>query len=293
MGKRKKTLAALMSVFSNSLLILLKVITGLITGSVSIISEAIHSAMDLLASFIAFFSVRTSDNPPDKEHPYGHGKFENISGAIEAILIFIAAIIIIYKAVKKLIVNEPVESLGIGFFVMIFSAIVNTIVASILYRVAKKEDSVALAADALHLKVDVYTSIGVGLGLGAIWLIHSIWDVNLYFLDPVIALMIALIIIKEAWSMFIKAYNPLIDTSLSDEELKTIHEAINKFDNSFIDYHQLRTRKAGKYKYIDLHLTVRENMPISESHELCNKIEKEIEEKIENSTVIIHVEPDK
>ena len=125
----KKTKVARLSIFSNTLLIICKVIVGVITGSVSIISEAIHSSMDLLAAIIAFLSVKISDTPPDKQHPYGHGKYENISGVIEAILIFVAAIWIVYEAVKKLTGANPVESIGIGSMVMFFSAIVNYIVS--------------------------------------------------------------------------------------------------------------------------------------------------------------------
>ncbi|HYW95165.1 MAG TPA: cation diffusion facilitator family transporter, partial [Bacteroidales bacterium] len=165
-----KARVASLSVLSNSVLIAMKVTAGTLSGSVSIISEAIHSSMDLVAAIIAFFSVRASGKPPDKEHPYGHGKYENISGVIEAGLIFIAAGWIIYEAVKKLSGEQYVESLGIGSLVMLISAGVNAIVSSRLYNVAKKTDSIALEADALHLKTDVYTSLGVAGGLMLIWI---------------------------------------------------------------------------------------------------------------------------
>ena len=162
-----KVKIARLSIVSNTLLIMMKLAAGIISGSVSIISEAIHSSMDLVAAVIAYFSVRVSDNPPDSRHPYGHGKVENISGVIEAILIFIAAIWIILEAVRKLF-GEKIEldSIAIGSVVMIVSAIVNTIVSRKLYKVARETNSVALEADALHLKTDVYTSAGVALGLG-------------------------------------------------------------------------------------------------------------------------------
>jgi cation diffusion facilitator family transporter len=155
-----KVKVAQLSIISNTLLIILKLAAGILSGSVSIISEAIHSSMDLIASVIAFFSVKVSDNPPDSRHPYGHGKVENISGVIEALLIFAAAIWIIFEAVKKLF-GEKIEldSIALGSLVMIVSAIVNIFVSRRLYKVAHETNSVALEADALHLKTDVFTSL--------------------------------------------------------------------------------------------------------------------------------------
>src|SRR5450759_3510622 len=164
-----KVSIARLSILSNTLLLLLKMAVGLLSGSVSIISEAIHSSMDLIAAIIAFLSVRVSDNPPDSRHPYGHGKIENISGVIEALLIFVAAIWIIVEAVKKLFEEKiEIESIALGSIVMLISAIVNFIVSRRLYKVARETNSVALEADALHLKTDVYTSLGVAVGLGLI-----------------------------------------------------------------------------------------------------------------------------
>ena len=167
MNQKVKT--ARLSIASNTFLIILKLTVGIISGSVSIISEAIHSSMDLLAAVIAFFAVRVSDNPPDSKHPYGHGKVENISGVTEALLIFIAAALIITEAIKKLS-GEPfeLEFIWIGALVMLISAIVNSLVSHRLYKVAHETKSLALEADALHLKTDVYTSLGVAAGLGLI-----------------------------------------------------------------------------------------------------------------------------
>jgi cation diffusion facilitator family transporter len=150
-----KVSIARLSIISNTLLILMKLVVGLISGSVSILSEAIHSSMDLIAAIIAFFSVRVSDNPPDSRHPYGHGKIENISGVIESLLIFLAAVWIIIEAVKKLF-GEKIEldSIALGSIVMLLSAIVNTFVSRRLYKVARSTNSVALEADALHLKTE-------------------------------------------------------------------------------------------------------------------------------------------
>jgi cation diffusion facilitator family transporter len=281
----KKVLTARLSIISNSSLILLKALVGFLTGSVSIISEAIHSTMDLLASVITYFSVKISDRKPDEEHPYGHGKFENISGVLEALLIFIAAAWIIYEAIQKIIVHEKIEQIEWGFIVMLIAAIINFIVSRNLYKVAKEYDSIALEADALHLKVDVYTSLGVAIGLLLIWI------TGYYFLDPIVAILVALLIIRESFILLKTAYAPLLDTKLPDEDIEIIKKAIESKNIGNISFHQLRTRKAGHLKYVDLHLEVPQEYSVMESHDICDAIEKDIESKIKNIEVSIHVEP--
>lgn len=281
----KKIFAAKLSIFSNTFLILIKVFMGIMTGSVSIISEAIHSTVDLVASIIAFFSVKVSELPPDESHPFGHEKIENVSGVIEAILIFIASVLIIYEAGKKLFHGSEIESVGLGFIVMFISAFVNLFVSKYLYKIAKSENSIALEADALHLKTDVYTSFGVGIAL----LIIKITSLN--FLDPIIAIIIAIFIFKEAFEILVKAFNPLLDSKISDEEIILIKNAVSKHSRSFIDFHELRTRSAGKTRYIDMHLTLCRNLTVSDSHEICDNIENEIETLLPNTKILIHVEP--
>lgn len=283
MNKKVKT--ARLSIFSNSFLILMKTAVGLFSGSVSIISEAIHSFIDLLAAIIAFFSVKISGTPPDEKHPYGHGKYENISGVIEGLLIFVAAIWIIYEAVQKFLNMEEVTNLGWGFVVMIVSAVVNFFVSRRLYKVAKETDSIALEADALHLKVDVYTSLGVGVGLLLILV------TGMHQLDPVVAIIVAILILRESFILLKNAYSPLLDVMLPESEQRIIKDSITKFSTGCVDFHQLRTRKAGHLKYVDLHLEVPYNLTVQESHNLCDNIENEIESKIKNIEVHIHVEP--
>lgn len=162
MNSKVKT--ARLSIISNTFLIILKLTVGILSGSVSIISEAIHSSMDLLAAVIAFFSVKLSDTPPDTRHPYGHGKLENISGVIEAVLIFVAAGLIITEAIKKITGESfELEIIWVGALVMLISAVVNWLVSRKLYNVARETNSIALEADALHLKTYVYTSLGVAV----------------------------------------------------------------------------------------------------------------------------------
>lgn len=288
---QRKVNVARLSVLSNSLLIVLKVVVGILSGSVSILSEAIHSFMDLLAAIISFFSVRISDTPADAKHPYGHGKFENISGVVEAMLIFIASGWIILEAVRKIINPHPVEKIGLGILVMAISAIVNFIISRRLYKVAKATDSIALEADALHLKVDVYTSMGVAIGLLLMLVLENFFSNPLiHYLDPVIAILVALLILRESFILFKKAYAPLLDTALSEEEVVQIQTSIERKCSETISYHGLRTRKAGNYRYVDFHLNVPAGMTVKESHDLCNAIEEEIKRTLNPVEVTIHVE---
>jgi cation diffusion facilitator family transporter len=281
-----KSNAARLSVISNSCLIILKLIAGILSGSVSILSEAIHSGLDLVAAIIAWFSVRLSAQPPDKNHPYGHGKFENVSGVIEALLIVVAAIWIVYEAIHKLHTpSDELLHLEIGVGVMLISSIVNYFVSRHLYKIAHLTDSIALEADALHLKTDVLTSMGVAVGLLLIKL------TGFLILDPLIAIFVALLILKESYVLLNKAFHPLTDAGLSMEEVNFIQSIIGKYLDGPIDFHHLRTRKAGSIRYVEFHLEVPGHWTVTESHRLCDMMEGEIEAKLPGTEVSIHVEP--
>lgn len=257
---------------------------GIFSGSVSIISEAIHSVMDLIAAVIAYFSVRISDNPPDDDHPYGHGKFENVSGVVEAFLILVAAFWIIYEAIHKILKPTEINELGVGIgsIVMLISALVNFYVSRKLYKVAKQTESIALEADALHLKTDVYTSLGVGFGLALMWL------TGFSFLDPVIAILVALFILKESFNLLKRAYSPLLDTALPPEEINKIKTVLLDMN---VMYHELKTRKAGSHKFIDFHIEMPARMELGEVHKVCDEIENKLSESIPQVKINIHVEP--
>lgn len=280
----KKVSVARLSVVSNTTLIVVKVIAGLLSGSVSIISEAIHSLMDLVASVVAFFSVKISDTPADKNHPYGHGKFENISGVVEALLIFIAAFWIIYEAVKKIVRPETVEKIEIGLVVMIIAAVVNTIISRKLYHVARETGSVALEADALHLKTDVYTSAGVAAGLFLLWI------TDFHLIDPIIAIFVALLILRESFELFNRAYSPLLDSALPAKEVEQIAAIIRSHCTDRMSFHNLRSRKAGNFRYIDFHLNLDPSLTVGEAHTICDQIEEDIKQVIPQTEVTIHVE---
>lgn len=281
----RKAKFALISIISNTTLITLKIVAGILSGSVSIISEAIHSGMDLAASIVAFFSVRESAKPADKEHPFGHGKIENISGIIEGLLIFIAAALIMIKAYEKMFETGEIEQAYVAIAVMLISALVNFFVSRKLYKVAKEEDSMALEADALHLKTDVYTSLGVAVGIILIKL------TGLFILDSIVAMLVALLIIKEAWVLCKNALDYLLDTKLSDKEEVEIEEIIRNHGIYFMSYHKLKTRKSGKVKHIDFHIVVDPNLTVKETHDIIGRIKKDMNEKITNTRVNVHVDP--
>lgn len=278
-----KVKIARLSILSNSLLIIMKLVVGFLSGSVSIISEAIHSSMDLIAAIIAFFSVKVSDDPPDIRHPYGHGKVENISGVIEGLLILVAAAWIIIEAIKKLTGDAiELESIWLGIVVMVISGVVNMIVSKKLYKVARETESVALEADALHLKTDVFTSFGVAAGLLLIILTGVKW------FDPIIAILVALFIIRESFILLRKAFWPLLDSAWGDDEIEDLEKKLNNMD---VSYHDLRTRRAGNYRFIDIHIEIPESESVGNAHNYCDVIENELKSIYDNLTVTIHVEP--
>ncbi|ASF29760.1 MULTISPECIES: cation diffusion facilitator family transporter [Bacillus amyloliquefaciens group] len=277
---------AFLSVISNSLVVMLKIAVGIITGSVAILSEAIHSFLDLIAAFIAFISVRISKKPADTGHPYGHGKVENLSGTIETILIFAAGIWMIYECVQKLVNPEPVHLPVLGIVVMLLGALINLIVSKLVKREAEKVNSVAMKSNALHLLTDVYTSLGVAASLLVVTLTE--W----YILDPIIGMVLAVYIIYEAFKLMKEAFPPLIDTRLSEEEEKTILKIIDTFHQEFIEIHDFRTRRSGPQEYIDFHMVVASHVTIKDVHDLCDRIERDITVEFKQAQVMIHPEPE-
>jgi cation diffusion facilitator family transporter len=277
--------AASFSVYSNTVLTLGKFAVGIIMASTAVISEGIHSGIDLLASLTAFLSLRRSGKPADKEHPFGHGRFENISGFVEGVLIFMAALLIIIEAVEKMINLEEIREISLGIIVMGTATLANVLVSAYLFRVARKTESIALEADAEHLRVDVITSLGVFGGLIAI----QITDIHL--LDPLIALAVAGLIIFTAIRITRKSFAGLVDTKLSTEEELKVLDAVKECSEGVVWLHSIKTRKAGRDRFIDLVLWACHTLGVEEAHRICDNIEAKIANRIEHTSIIIHVEP--
>jgi cation diffusion facilitator family transporter len=291
-AQSRKVRVATLSVISNTTLVLMKLVVGLLAGSISIISEAIHSAVDLIAAIIALFSVKTSSLPPDKRHPFGHGKIENISGTIEALLIFAAAGWIVVEAGRKLWKPEPLQILPWGVGVMAVSVVANYIVSKLLFRVARETDSIALEADAWHLRTDVYTSAGVMMSLALIWSGQAFSPgLDLSWLDPVTAIAVALLIIKAAYDLTLRSSKDLLDTTLPPDEEDWIRQRILHHRPVICGFHQLRTRKSGHFRFVEFHLKVDPEMSVQISHAIAEDLSLGIEKQFPSTSVMIHIEP--
>jgi cation diffusion facilitator family transporter len=283
-----KSRAAALSIASNSVLIVFKLVVGLLSGSIAIVSEALHSGSDLVAAVIAFWSVRRAAQPPDEHHHYGHEKVENLSGVVEALLIVAAAVVIIVEAVHKLIDGGGhIDHVWLGVAVMVVSGVVNLVVSrAVLYPVARRTQSAALEADAAHLLTDVYTSFGVAGGL----LLVKLTGVEV--IDPIAAIAVALLIITTGYKLVVSSTRVLLDETLSDGELEEIRRCVRDHRGDIISgYHKLRARRAGSRRHIDLHITVDGRLTVAEAHEVAEHIAADIRECVPNADVMVHIEP--
>lgn len=288
---RKKLWVVKLSVASNSALVVFKLIVGFAIGSVSVLSEAIHSGIDLAAALIALFAVRSAGKPADREHRYGHGKYENISGFVEALLIFGASAWIVYEAVHKLRNPEPIEMIGWGIFVMALSSFLNMAVSSMLFKIGNATDSVAIKADAWHLRTDVYTSLGVMAGLALIWFFGFFFhDHDLLWIDPAVAVLVALLIVKAAYELTVQSLGDLLDSSLPASHDAEI-AAIIKAQSGVLSFKNLRTRKAGATKFVDFDLIVDAGITVEAAHAITDRITEELEKTLGSVHPTIHIEP--
>jgi len=236
--------------------------------------------------------VQTSGQPPDSSHPFGHGKIENISGTLEALLIFLAAGWIIFEAVKKLIQPTQIETLGWGVGVMLVSALVNIAVSEMLFKVARETDSIALEADAWHLRTDVYTSFGVMLSLSFIWAGEKfIPGRHFHWLDPVAAIGVAMLILKAAYDLTVKSGRDLLDSRLPTEEEAWIGGMIKEESADIHGFHDLRTRKSGGFRFVEFHMKVDPQMTVEDSHRITEEITACIKEQFPDTSVTVHTEP--
>ncbi len=266
-------------------LIAFKVVVGIITGSISVIAQAVDSFLDFFAIAITFFAVIIAIKPADEEHPFGHGKVENLAAIAQAMLIFTAGGLIVYSAVRRIITGATIELTEAGIGVMLVSIITSIFLSRHLLKVSRAADSIALEASAHNIAADVYSAAGVLAGLVAIRF------TRLSIIDPIIALLVSLIILNSAYNVLRKSFGGLIDTSLPETEENVIKSAIMEHAGELVDFHRLRTRKAGRQRYIDLHLVMPKAISVEEAHQMCDHLEQDIKSKLHHASVIIHVEP--
>jgi len=266
-------------------LVVLKVVVAIITGSISILSQAADSLLDVFAMLVTFFAVSIATKPADKDHPFGHGKAEDIAAIVQAVLIFTAGGSIIYFAIRRITAGTTVELTEAGIGVMLVSIIASIFLSRHLLKVSQVTDSMALEASARNIAADVYSAAGVLAGLVAIRF------TGLNILDPIIALAVALLILKAGYDVMRKSFRGLADTKLPEAEERVIRSCITEHSGQLVGFHEIRTRKAGSQRFIDLHLVMPKNASVEEAHRMCDHLEQDIETRLPHSNVTIHVEP--
>jgi cation diffusion facilitator family transporter len=289
-GGVSKAVAAGVSIAYNATLIALKVAAAIITGSVAILSEALNSTIDLVASMIAFVAVRRADEPADVEHPYGHEKVENVAASIEGVLIIGGAAFIIIESIGRLVDgNTEVESLGFGIAVIAFSTLSASAVSLFLRRQAGKHDSPALQGDAAHLGADAFTSAGVLIALALVQLTGA------EQLDAAVAIAFSGFIIFTGLNIIRRAAGILVDEAPPPEEMDRIEAAIARAradEPEVVGYHKLRARTTGRRRYIELHVQFRSGTSLERAHGLAHELRNAIEADLGDAEVLIHVEPE-
>ena len=263
----------------------LKVAVGAVTGSLSIIAQAADSFLDLFAVIITLFALRIATKPADGEHPFGHGKVENIAAVTQGILIFATGGLVIYSAIRRIMTGATLELTEAGIGVMLVSIIASIFLSRHLLKIARTTDSAALEANAHNIAADVYSAIAVLVGL------ILIRFTGLNIIDPILALLVALFILKVAYDVFRRSFSVLIDVKLPEVEEITIRDCIMEHTAEVVEFHKLRTRKSGIQRYIDLHIVTSKYASVEDAHYLCDRLEQEIRHKLQQSNVTIHIEP--
>ena len=287
-----KSRCAALSIASNSLLIVFKLIAGAATGSVAIIGEAVHSFLDLMASLMAWVAVRVSDHPPDYDHPFGHGRAENLAALMEALLIVIGGALIARESVLGFMEGKTLPSLKAGLVVMLVSSIINYLISRHLFKVGRALGSPALEADAWHLRTDVYTSFGIFLALLAIEagrVINPAWNLN--FIDSLCALLVSFLIVRTGVSLGWDSVSTLIDNRLSPKELLLISDHIQAFYPKVLSWRRLRTRRAGPFRIVIVDLVVDGRLSVSEAHGIGLEVVRAICQHFPGADVTFHLEP--
>lgn len=279
-----KRRAATLSLAFNLVSTIVKIVAAVLTGSVSLLSEATHSFTDVFASAIAYASVRAGAAPPDDEHPYGHGKIESLAGFAESILLFGVVVYVVIEAISRLVDPQPITQLDLGVAVMAASAIGAFLAAHFVGKIGNSTHSLALQSNAQHLMVDAVTSLGVLVGLGVVWATGVPWA------DSILALAFSVWMGYGAWKLAHRAIHDLIDVRLSDPEIAEVRTLIES-EADVIGYHRLRTRRSGSVRYVDMHLVVPREWSLVEAHDLADRLEKLIAAKLAPANVVIHVDP--
>ncbi len=264
--------------------IALKSIAYLLTGSVGLLSDALESFVNLAGALMALAMLTVAARPADEEHPYGHGKAEYFSSGVEGTLILVAAASIAIAAIRRLIAPQPLEQVGLGLIVSLAASLINLGVALVLLRAGRRYRSVTLEANAQHLLTDVWTSVGVLVGVGAVALTGWQW------LDPIVALLVAANIVWSGTHIVRKSVLGLMDTALPAAEQAAIQQVLEQQQQDGVQYHALRTRQAGARRFMSVHVLVPGVWTVQRGHQLLEQIESEIRTAVPDITVFTHLE---
>ena len=265
--------------------ILLKGWAWWITGSVGLLSDALESFVNLAGAIMALAMLTLAAMPADDNHAHGHGKAEYFSSAFEGFLIIIAAVAISYAAIDRLLNPQPIEAVGIGLAVSVVASVINLATSRVLMAVGKKHKSITLEADAHHLLTDVWTSAGVIVGVGLVWLTGWLW------LDPVVALLVAMNIVWTGWQLLQRSAAGLMDVSIPEEDLMAIESVLDSYRRQGLDFHALRTRQAGTRAFISLHVLVPGKWTVKLGHDWSERIETDIRQAVVYAHITTHLEP--
>lgn len=276
---------AWLSIAAAVITILLKTSAYFLTGSVGLLSDALESGVNLVAAVFALVALTIAARPPDDDHAYGHDKVEYFSSGMEGTLIIVAALTIAAASLERLFNPRPLEQVGVGLAVSVLASVINLIVARVLLRAGKKHESITLEADARHLMTDVWTSVGVVIGVAAVALTG--WEV----LDPLIGIAVAVNIIWMGYRLMRRSVLGLTDTALPEREREQIEGILAAYAGEGVQYHALRTRQAGSRRFMSVHVLVPGGWSVKRSHDMVERIERDVRAALANVTMITHLEP--
>lgn len=284
-ASQRLKLPILLSILAALTTLALKAVAYYLTGSVGLLSDAAESVVNLLAAVTAYFSLLYAAKPVDESHTYGHEKIEFFSSGLEGILILAAAASIAWYAVRRLLKGEPVQALEWGTAISLAASLINLAVARILLRVGRAAGSIVLEADGRHLMTDVWTSLGIVVGLGVVWV------TDLQAIDPLVGLLVAGYIAWTGFDLIRRSFHGLMDHALPDDEQAAVRAAIEAHLEPQMDYHALRTRQAGSRRFVDFHLLVPGRTSVKTAHEVGVRMEEAIRAVLPRSEVTVHIEP--
>lgn len=282
---RSPTFYAWLSVATSVVTIALKFGAYLVTGSVGLLSDAVEAVVNIVAALVALGVLTYAAAKPDREHNFGHEKAEYFSSGIEGTLIFVAAAGIVWTAIPRLLAPQPIEQLGLGLVLSVLAAAANAACAWVMMRAAREHRSITLEADAKHLFTDVWTTGGVLVGVGLVELTGWLR------LDALIAMAVAIQILWTGWHLVYRSFGGLMDRAMPDEERAIIVGVLETLKANGGDYHALRTRVAGAKSFVDVHVLVPGSMSVQAGHDLVEKLENEIVQRLPHTEVLTHLEP--